>query len=210
MSPANPWTTVTAAEYERHMGPEGVDQLRPLSAILGRACAHLRPRRLLVLGIATGNGLEHVNPGITERVVGVDLNIQYVAIARQRFAGLGTRLELYCTDLLKVNLPPSSFDLVWAGLVLEYVDLGAAASRIAGWLAPGGSLVAALPLPSGRDPPARAAAPSLQAVADCMRLRSPEDLEAELARAGLAPRQRYVVALPRGGELYVGRWVAGA
>jgi hypothetical protein len=210
MPRANPWTLVPAAEYERHMGPEGTDQLRPLAAILGRAYADLRPRRLLVLGVATGNGLEHVDPGITERVVGVDVNIQYVAVARQRFASLGPRLELYCGDLEKVELPPASFDLVWAGLVLEYVDLGVAARRIAGWLAPGGSLVVALQHPSGGVAAASAGAERLRAVAEAMRLVPHEDLDELLSRAGLAPRQRYVAPLPRGPELFVARWVRPA
>lgn len=203
----NPWTLVPAAEYERHMGPEGADQLRPLSAILGRAYADLRPRRLLVLGVATGNGLEHVDPKVTERVVGVDVNIQYVAVARQRFARLGPHLELYCVDLEKVELPPASFDLVWAGLVLEYVDLAAAAPRIAGWLAPGGSLVAALHLPPRRGAAAAPGGEALRAVEESMRLVAPEDLDELLSRAGLAPRQRYRVPLPRGRELFTARWV---
>jgi predicted TPR repeat methyltransferase len=202
----NPWTLVPAAEYERHMGPEGTDQLRPLAAILGRAYADLRPRRLLVLGVATGNGLEHVDPGITERVVGVDVNIQYVAVARQRFASLGPRLELYCGDLEKVELPPASFDLVWAGLVLEYVDLGVAARRIAGWLAPGGSLVVALQHPSGGAAAASAGAQRLRAVAEAMRLVPPEELAGHLDAAGLEPRQAYLVEVAPGRLLHVARW----
>lgn len=202
----NPWTLVPAAEYERHMGPEGTDQLRPLSAILGRACADLRPRRLLVLGVATGNGLEHVDPKVTERVVGVDVNIQYVAVARQRFAWLGPHLELYCVDLEKVELPPASFDLVWAGLVLEYVDLAAAAPRIAGWLAPGGSLLAALQHPRAGEAVGPEAGERLRAVAEAMRLVPPEELAGHLAAAGLQPRQSYWVQAARGRLLHVARW----
>jgi SAM-dependent methyltransferase len=206
MPRANPWTLVPAAEYERHMGPEGADQLRPLAAVLGRACADLRPRRLLVLGVATGNGLEHVDPAVTERVVGVDVNIQYVAVARQRFARLGPRLELYCVDLEKVELPPASFDLVWAGLVLEYVDLAAAAPRIAGWLAPGGSLVVALLHPPAGEAVGPAAGERLRAVGEAMRLVSPEELAGHLAAAGLEPRQAYWVEAARGRLLHVARW----
>jgi SAM-dependent methyltransferase len=207
MARQNPWTLVPAADYERHMGPEGADQLRPLAAIFGRACADLRPRRLLVLGVATGNGLEHVDPAVTERAVGVDVNIQYVAIARQRHLRLGPRLELYCADLEKVDLDPDTFDLVWAGLVMEYLDLRVALPRIARWLAPGGSLVAALQLPSADGPVASTGVESLAAVGESMRLVPPEELEGGLADAGLKTRQRYVVPVARGKRLYVGRWV---
>jgi hypothetical protein len=60
-----PWTLLPAAAYEAHMGPGGADQLRPLAAILARALRDLRPERLLVLGVATGNGLESVDPAVT-------------------------------------------------------------------------------------------------------------------------------------------------
>jgi len=94
MTTPNPWTVVPAADYERHMGPQGVDQLAPLSAIFEEVYAAAQPDRLLVLGCATGNGLEHVNPAVTKRIVGVDVNLQYLGVARQRFIGLGARLEL--------------------------------------------------------------------------------------------------------------------
>lgn len=207
MARQNPWALVSAADYERHMGPDGADQLRPLAAILGRALADLRPRRLLVLGVATGNGLEHVDPAVTERAVGVDVNIQYLAIARQRFARLGPRLELFCAELEKVQLAEGSFDLVWAGLVLEYADLGVAVPRIAGWLAPGGSLVLALQLPSAGGHAVPTGVGSMEALGRDMRLVPPEELEDLLAGAGLAPRQRVEVPVPRGGSFFVARWV---
>ena len=50
---ANPWTLVPAADYESHMGPQGADQLAPLSAILGKA-QRRRELRLLLAGKATG------------------------------------------------------------------------------------------------------------------------------------------------------------
>jgi hypothetical protein len=209
MARQSPWTLLPAADYERHMGPEGLGQLAPLSAILGRACADLRPRRLLALGVATGNGLDHVDPAVTERVVGVDLNIQYLAVARQRLARLGHRLELYCADLEAVELAPASFDLVWAALVLEWVDLAAALPRIAGWLAPGGSLVAVLQVPAAGGAPGAAGAAGaegLRAVEASARIVSPGELDRGLAAAGLIPRQRYLVPVRGGRELFAGRW----
>jgi len=203
----SPWTVVPAADYERHMGPEGADQLGPLSAIFARAYAGVRPRRLLALGVATGNGLEHVDPEITERAVGVDVNIQYVAIARQRHQRLGPHLELFCADLERVELPAASFDLVWAALVLEYADPRIAAGRIAGWLAPGGSLVAVIQLPSPGGKAVPSPVRTMDPVADAMRLVPPEELELLAAAVGLAPRQRYEVEVAHGRRLFVGRWV---
>ena len=57
MSTPNPWTVVPAADYERHMGPEGVNQLAPLSALFQESYLAAQPDRLLLLGCTTGNGL---------------------------------------------------------------------------------------------------------------------------------------------------------
>ncbi len=206
MAASSPWTLVPAAEYEAHMGPGGADQLRPLAAILAAALRDLRPARLLVLGVATGNGLEAVDPAVTERVVGLDLNLQYLAVARQRHMRLGPRLELYCQDAARADLAEGGFDLAWAGLFLEHVEPAAVVARVARWLAPGGSLVAALQLPpAGEPPPSRFA--SVRGVAEAMRLVPPGELAALASTAGLLPRQAWEVAIGRGARLHVCRWV---
>ncbi len=108
MSTPNPWTVVQAGDYEKHMGPEGVDQLAPLSAVFQEVYLAAQPDRVLLLGCATGNGLEHVNPAVTQKVTGVDVNLQYLGIARQRFMHLGAKLELFCAEAEKFRAPPGS------------------------------------------------------------------------------------------------------
>jgi len=204
MARQNPWTLAPAADYEAYMGPDGADQLAPLSAILKKALGALRPARLLALGVATGNGLEHVDPAVTRRVVGVDVNIQYVAIARQRHMWLGPRLELFVSDVERVHLEPASFDLAWAALLFEHVDARAVARRIAGWLAPGGALVAVLQLPGPEAAPPRQA--SMRAVVDATRLVPPADLEQHLAAAGMRLRRAFEVPVAHGRRLWVGHF----
>ncbi len=201
---ANPWTLVPAADYESHMGPDGADQLAPLSAILGKALAGLRPARVLVLGVATGNGLEHVDPAVTRRVVGVDVNLQYLALARQRQMRLGSRLELYCTEAEKVLLDAGSFDLAFAGLFFEHAAPGRLAGRIASWLAPGGALLSVLQLPgAGGAGAVKSRHTSIQAVAESMRLVPPTELERDLARAGLVARRAYELPVAHGRRFHV-------
>jgi ubiquinone/menaquinone biosynthesis C-methylase UbiE len=95
----NPWLEISAADYEEHMGPNSVGQLSVLSKVFGQEYGRLKPGRLAVLGCATGNGLERVDPGITHRTVGVDLNQRYLEIARARLTRLGKGLELICAPL---------------------------------------------------------------------------------------------------------------
>jgi len=191
-SRARRWALVPAAEYEAYMGPQGVDQLGALSAIFAKVYGAVRPARLAVLGCATGNGLEHVDRAVTRSVLGVDVNIQYLAVARQRFLALGPALELYCEDVLRVRLRPASTDLVHAALLFEWVDPLPLAERIAAWLAPGGacSVVVQLTPPAA---PRGVRAPAMEAAVASMRLVAPAELRASFRRAGLEERRAFEV-----------------
>ncbi|MFL5298979.1 MAG: class I SAM-dependent methyltransferase, partial [Anaeromyxobacteraceae bacterium] len=152
MSPPDPWSLVPAAEYEAHLGPAGEDLLAPLAAIFGKVYAARRPRRLAILGVSTGGGLEHVDPARTQRVLGVDANLSHLGVARQRFMRLGPALELVCAEPGAARLPPAAFDLVYAALALEQADVRALVPRIAAALAPGGAFAAVLRLARGEAP----------------------------------------------------------
>ena len=202
MSSPNPWSLVPAADYERHMGPDGVDQLAPLAALFQQAYLAAQPDRLLLVGCATGNGLEHVDPGVTRRVVGLDVNLQYLGLCRQRFFHLGHRLELYCASATAWRAPPGSFDLVHAALVFEYLSPAALVAQIAGWLAPRGTCQVVLQLPGGEGPPAESAV--LDLIRRAMKLVPPEELTALMARHGLVLRSSRTVALRHGKSFWAG------
>jgi hypothetical protein len=182
----NPWLRVPAADYEGHMGPEGADQLRVLADLFQETCTFVRPRRVAVIGCATGNGFDRVDPLVTQRLVGVDLNPEYLAIARDRHARLGTALELVCGDVARCDLGAGSLDIVFAGLVLEYVEPAEVLHRMAGWLAPGGILGVVIQLPCDSCPeitPTRYA--SVQGLGEVMRLVEPAEVLARAGEAGL-------------------------
>lgn len=194
----NPWLCIPAADYEGHMGPEGVGQLAVLADLLGQACQELRPRRVLVLGCATGNGFERVDPKATDWLTGVDLNPAYLAVARARHAATWRdRLQLIHADLADLALPPRSQDLVFAGLIFEYLALEPLLARVATWLAPGGACEVVLQLPSEAT---AAVTPtrfeSLRRLATLIRLVPPESLLAAAERSGLRVGAPRVVPLP--------------
>jgi SAM-dependent methyltransferase len=196
MTTPNPWTIVPAADYERHMGPEGVDQLAPLSGLFQEAYLGAQPDRLLVVGSATGNGLEHVEPAVTRRIVALDVNLQYLGVCRQRFFHLGPRLELFCTSAAAWRAPPRSFDLIHAALIFEYLHPEPLVAQLAGWLAEGGVVSVVLQLPGGEAP-----APGLKALEIILRaqkLVAPEELTALFAAHGLKPRRARTVPLKFG------------
>ncbi|WP_242340926.1 class I SAM-dependent methyltransferase [Anaeromyxobacter sp. SG66] len=202
MSTPNPWTVVQADDYERHMGPEGLDQRAPLAAIFQEAYLAAQPGRLLVLGCGTGNGLDHVDPSVTSRIVGVDVNLQYLGIARQRYFHLGPRLELYCAEAEKFRAAPGSFDLVHVPLLFEYVFPEVLVRRVAEWLADGGGCTAVVELPGG-DGPTPPSKP-LQLIGRAKRLVPPEELEQLFEHYGMPLRREHTVPLPHGRSFWVG------
>ncbi len=198
-----PWLAVTAAEYEALMGPDGLDLLEPLSRAFAQVYRAARPARVLVLGCGTGAGIEHVDPSLTARVVGLDLNLQYLAVARQRHQRLGARLELYCADARTADLAEGGFDLVHAALLAEYLDPEALVAVMARAAAPGGTCAVVQRLPGGEPAEEASTAESVRALAEAARLVEPADLATLFARRGLRRTGAWEVAGPRGRRLRV-------
>jgi SAM-dependent methyltransferase len=206
MSTPNPWTVVPAADYERHMGPEGADQLAPLSAIFQEVYAATQPDRVLLLGCATGNGLEHVNPTVTRNVVGVDVNLQYLGIARQRFMHLGPKLELFCSEAERFRTQPASFDLVHAALLFEYLHPEVLVRRISEWVGPEGTCSVVLQLPGGEGAPP-APTKTLQLIEKAMKLVPPDELTRLFDHYGLVRKRTSTVPLKHGRSFWTAVFV---
>ena len=82
---SNPWLSIPLEDYEGHMGSAEVQHFGALSELFKRALDHCLPESVAVLGIAGGNGLEQIDSSITKRIVGVDVNQQYLDQVRRRF-----------------------------------------------------------------------------------------------------------------------------
>ena len=202
----NPWLGIPADDYEGHMGPDWADQLAPLSEIFADVYRDTRPARLALLGCATGNGLEHVDPAITTRAIAVDVNPEYVARARARHQALGSVLDVRCADVCACELTSGSLDLIHAALIFEHVDAPLLAARIATWLAPGGTCAVVLQVDGVDDGSTRAPAPapapapvmsspfrSIASLGASMRMLSPARLAELLGQHGLRQRRRWTV-----------------
>lgn len=131
------------------MGSPGVRQLEFLSRVFGELMQEFMPESLLLLGCATGNGLERIERSRIRRLVGLDINPEYLEICRKRHAENIPGLELVCADFASFELEPASIDFVHAALFFEYVDPAAAVEKISKGLKPGGTLAVVLQLPHG-------------------------------------------------------------
>jgi SAM-dependent methyltransferase len=183
----NPWLDIAEGDYVGHMNSPAVNQRPVLNRLLRDALTSIQPRTLLVLGCSTGNGLEHVNPAVTARVAVVDVNPRYLQQLVKALPDPGFELDVRCADLMESAFEPEAFDLVHAGLVLEYVDWSLLLPRVAATLKPGGILSVVLQLPSASNP---AVTPtkftSLQLLESLFRFVDPDALIAEARRLRLA------------------------
>src|SRR5262245_21216971 len=102
-SGGNAWLDIPLPDYESHMQSAGVGQLRVLSELFAEVLALRKPRSVVILGIAGGNGLEHIDSTITKRVVGVDINPEYLQAVRERYGEMAA-LELCRADLAQDSL----------------------------------------------------------------------------------------------------------
>lgn len=203
MTRPNPWLIVPASDYEDHMREAG--QFAVLRGIFADVYREARPPALAILGCATGNGLELVDPVITSYCVGLDLNPDYLRVVRQRFPNTAFVLELRCEDVMRAELPPKRFQLVHAALLLEYVvEPRTLLERIRTWLAPEGLCSIVLQLPSETQAmitpsPYR----SLGALAEIMRLHDPRAVSQRAKDAGLEELKAWEVPVAGGKRFHV-------
>jgi SAM-dependent methyltransferase len=182
----NPWLEIPAADYEGHMGSPEVGQLQMLNLRMREVLAETRPRSVAVLGCTTGNGFEHFDLAITQSILGVDINPDYLRQARERYSGLGSALELVCTDLNRWNCGKRRFDLVHAALIFEYVHAERLLGQIYAALKPGGILSVVLQLPvEGLPAVSQARFSSLEKLSPLFHHDTPEEFDGLASRQGL-------------------------
>jgi len=202
---SNPWLSVPAADYEGHMGSPGVRQLEFLSRTFGELLAEFEPAAIAVLGCATGNGFERVEPGRIRRLVGLDINHEYLDLCRERYANRIPVLELVCEDVASFEFESRSMDFIHAALFLEYVDPAVVVEKASRWLRPGGILAAVLQLPvEKRGNVSDTGFTSLMTLEPVIALVEPGHLECIVQRYGFSRVKSARETLGSGKEFFVG------
>ncbi|MBO4473333.1 MAG: hypothetical protein J5750_00315 [Clostridiales bacterium] len=59
---SNPWEEINLDDYENHMSLESVNQIQNLNAMMKKQFEDHAVDTVMILGIAGGNGLEHIRP----------------------------------------------------------------------------------------------------------------------------------------------------
>jgi hypothetical protein len=142
----NPWCEISLNDYEAHMTSAAVWQAEALGELFGEALALRKPASVAVLGVAGGNGLEQLDVQCTRRVVGVDLNPEYLDAVRGRYAQL-PGLELHAVDLTNEIVQAAPVELVHAALIFEHAGLECCLENALALMTPDGALSVVLQLP---------------------------------------------------------------
>ena len=199
MSVDQAWNLVPLEDYEKHMQHPTVAQLQLLSDLTAQYLKQLLPVRALFIGIAGGNGLEHIDCSITQEVVGVDINANYLEITRQRFKDKipGLRLEQIDVSLL-ANQFIIAADFVWIALVFEYVDIPACFDFIQKNITPNGYLVVTIQENNGIQSVSKTGVESIQVLGPVFRPVVVNELIQEAQKKGFIQMSQEKNYLPNG------------
>lgn len=193
----NPWREIPAGDYIGHMSSQEVAQYQALNRNFAETLAVIRPSELLVLGCSVGNGFEHVDPLVTSRLVGVDLNPDYLQRVVERFSNREFALEVHCADLAEYSFEPAAFDLVYAALIFEYISWLELLPRVVASLRPGGVLSVVLQRPSRTSPAVtQTRFVTLRALETLFHFVDPDVLVSAAARLDVRLESRHAEALP--------------
>lgn len=121
MNMNNPWKDINLSDYESHMALDSVRQLQAMNQMMQGQLNKYDIKSVMILGIAGGNGLEHVDATKITKVYGVDINAEYLATTKERYKMLSGILECLCVDLNSETEKLPQANLLIANLLIEYI-----------------------------------------------------------------------------------------
>jgi len=197
----SPWLDIPLADYEGHMSLPTIGQADMLAAVFAEQLVTWAPGSAAVIGCAGGNGFDRIQADVTRRVVGIDINPHYVQELAYRYAATLPGLELYVRDIQEPLQQIEPVDLIYAALVLEYVEPLPVLRNIKAICRPNGVLVTVLQLPSLRGAVvSESPFTRLQTLAPTLHLVSPDVLTHSAAEFGFVLQTSRQIALPSGRE----------
>lgn len=118
---SNPWENINLSDYENHMSLDSVYQLQSLTEMMREQFYTYDVDSIMILGIAGGNGLEHIDKTRIRKVYGVDVNKDFLDECKARYTKLEGVFEPIHADLLSEDLQLPESQLLIANLLVEYI-----------------------------------------------------------------------------------------
>jgi hypothetical protein len=200
-----PWLNIPLEDYESHMDARHVAQLGALADLFEETLRRCEPTSVAILGIAGGNGLSRIDPNVTTRIVGVDINPAYLEAVRARFQAQ-LPLTLHCLDLAADMVPEGPVELVHAALIFEHAGVERCLETAVSLVAPSGYLSTVLQLPSGNAEPdvAPSVYPTMQTLSSDFHLVEPHNLCQRLKLHRFELQHKTQRVLPGGKAFWLG------
>lgn len=117
----NPWEEISLSDYENHMQLDSVMQLQAMNQMMKGQLDAYPVSSMMILGIAGGNGLEHVDVNKFNKVYGIDINKEYLNAVKERYPCLSNILECIQLNLLEEAGRLPKAELLIANLLIEYI-----------------------------------------------------------------------------------------
>lgn len=118
---SNPWETIPLNDYENHMKLDSVCQLQAMNEMMYNQFYRYPISTLMILGIAGGNGLNHISTDKIKKVYGVDINPNYLEECVKRYPHLKHIFYPIQANLLDTTITLPKVDMVIANLLIEYI-----------------------------------------------------------------------------------------
>jgi len=117
----NPWEDIPLIAYENHMKLDSVMQLQAMNEMMKGQFYTYPISNVMIMGIAGGNGLEHIQKDKFKKVYGIDVNSSYLKEVICRYPNLDGILECLCINLIDEYDTLPKADMVIANLLIEYI-----------------------------------------------------------------------------------------
>ena len=200
----NPWLDIPLGDYEAHMALPAIGQSQLIADQLDILVRGYAPSSVAILGCAGGNGFERLIDTSVSRVVGVDINPQYIEAARQRYAGRVPGLKLQVGDIQTAAWLFEPVDFIYAALVFEYVDVARTMSVLRRHCKPEGILAVLSQVPHEALPEVSPSPyTSLRLLEPGMHLLPHEELQRHATQIGFTPEDSRKILSPGGKQFTV-------
>lgn len=200
----SPWLDIPLEDYEAHMTLPTIGQSQLIADQLDILVRAHAPSSVAILGCAGGNGFERLIDTSVSRVVGVDINPQYVEEARQRYAGRVPGLELLVADIQTSAGLFEPVDFLYAALVFEYVDLALTMRSLRRHCKPNAVLAVLYQVPHETLPEVSPSPyTSLRRLEPGMHLLSHDELQRHARQTGFTPEDARNILSPGGKQFTV-------
>ena len=117
----NPWEEIDLNIYENHMSLDSVFQLQTLNKMMKDQFYTYPVQSVMILGVAGGNGLEHIDKKVLNKVYGVDINRSYLDACVNRYPELQGIFDTIHADMTQETSKLPYVDLIVANLFIEYI-----------------------------------------------------------------------------------------